>query len=64
MDLSDKMISCNIPDSCCQQNLECFDMLYYPQVSFHERAAMIVNPSVTRGVEATPKGFPFWGGRA
>ena len=26
MDFSEKMILCNGPNSCCQQNLKCFDM--------------------------------------
>ena len=26
MDFSDIVISCSRPNSCCQQNLECFDM--------------------------------------
>ena len=26
MDFSDVMILCSRPDSCCQQNLKCFDM--------------------------------------
>ena len=31
MDFSDIVILCNTPNSCCEQNLKCFDMpLYYP----------------------------------
>ena len=26
MDFSDKLMLCNRPNSCCQQNLKCFDM--------------------------------------
>ena len=30
MDFSDTMTLCRGPNSCCQQNLKCFDMPYYP----------------------------------
>ena len=42
MDFSDAVMLCTRPNSCCQQNLKCFDMPYYPQVCFHERVAMTV----------------------
>ena len=42
MYFSDILILCGRPNSCYQQNLECFDMPYYPQVCFCERVAMTV----------------------
>ena len=42
MDFNDIVILCSRPNSCCQQNLKCFDNLYYPKVCFHERVAMTV----------------------
>ena len=40
MDFSDIVILRGRPNSCCHQNLKCFDMPYYPQASFYERVAM------------------------
>ena len=38
MDFSDLMILCSRPNSCCQQNLTCFDMpLLFLGFFFHER---------------------------
>ena len=39
MYISDIVILCGRPNSCCQQNYKYFDM---PQVCFHERVAMTV----------------------
>ena len=42
MDFNDIVILCNRPNSCCQQNLKCFDMPLLSLGLFHERAAVTV----------------------
>ena len=42
MDYSDIVILCSSPNSCCQQNLKCFDMPLLSSGLFHEKVAMTV----------------------
>ena len=41
MDFIDIAILCSRPNSCCQENLKCFDM-YLLSLGFQERVAMTV----------------------
>ena len=42
VDFSDILILCSLPNSCCQQNLKCFDVPLLSQACFNERESINV----------------------